>query len=115
MITPTRSEVVLVDLGKVPTQIVGHEQANKRPCLIIQTLDFSDLAVVIPFTSKIPPTQIYSIVKVLAGAGGLTADSYALCHQIRSVSYHRIVKSMGVLPDRDFNKILTVLADFIEL
>ncbi len=115
MVSPIRSEVVLLDLGKVPNQVIGHEQANLRPCVVIQTLDFADLAIVVPFTSKTPPSQIYSIVKVLQNSGGLTSDSFALCHQIRSVSYKRIVKSMGHLPDRDFNKIITVLADFLDI
>ena len=115
MITPIRTEVVMVDLGAVPSQAVGHEQANKRPCLIIQTLDYAELAVVVPFTSQRPPAAIYSIVKVPKHLGGLTADSFALCHQIRSVSYKRISRIIGTLPDRDFNKVLTVLADFIDL
>jgi mRNA interferase MazF len=115
MIQPNRSEILLIDLGVVPNQVVGHEQANRRPCLVIQTLDYSDLAVVIPFTSVTLSPQIYSIVKVNKNLGGLTSDSYALCHQIRSVSYKRIVKYMGILPERDFNKVLTVLSDFLDI
>ena len=115
MVSPFRAQVVLIDLGKVPNQVVGHEQANIRPCVVVQTLNYAHLAIVIPFTSQNPATQIYSIVKILQSSGGLTADSFALCHQIRSVSYKRIVKTMGDLPDRDFNKIMTVLADFLDI
>ena len=115
MITPIRSEIALIDLGTIPNQVIGHEQANKRPCLVIQTLDYSDLAVVVPFTSQTPPTQIYSIVRIAQNSGGLTSDSFALCHQIRSVSYKRIVKIMGQLPDREFNKVLIVLSDFLDV
>ena len=114
MVSPKRAQVVMIDLGKVPNQVIGHEQANTRPCVVIQTLDYSELAVIVPFTKQDVP-QIYSIVKVLKHSGGLTSDSFALCHQIRSVSYKRIVKSLGYLPDRDFNKINTVLADFLDI
>ena len=86
-----------------------------KPCLIIKTLDFAQLAVVIPFTSKAPPSSIYSIVAFQKGKGGLLSDSFALCHQIRTISYERITKSYGVLTERDFNKVLTVLSDFLEL
>ena len=110
-----RSQIVLVDLGTVPNQVIGHEQANMRPCLIVQTLDFVQLAVVIPFTSKTPPSNIYSIVAFQKGKGGLLSDSFALCHQIRTISYERITKSYGVLKEREFNKVLTVLSDFLEL
>ena len=115
MITPIRAQIVLIDLGTVPNQVVGHEQAHTRPCVVIQTLNYAQLAIVIPFTSQTPPTQIYSIVKVLQPFGGLTTDSFALCHQIRSVSYKRIAKVLGHLPDRDFNKITTVLTDFLDI
>lgn len=112
---PSRTDIVMVDLGKLPDQVKGHEQANPRPCLVIQTLDLAQIAVVVPFTSKYHASLRYSIVPMPAGVGGLTADSYALCHQIRTVSYQRFGKTIGTLPDRDFNKVLTVLADFLEL
>lgn len=112
---PNRADIVIVDLGKVPDQVKGHEQANLRPCLVVQTLDLAQLAVVIPFTSKHHPSLNYSTIRVQAGIGGLTADSYALCHQIRTVSYERFRNTIGTLPAREFNKVLTVLADFLDL
>lgn len=115
MPSPQRTEVVLIDLGRIPNEVVGHEQANRRPCLVIQTLDYSQLAVVVPITTQIPPSYISSIVKLMQGTGGLPADSHALCHQIRTVSYKRILKSYGSVPTRDFNKVLTVLADFLDI
>lgn len=115
MLSPQRCEIVLIDLGSVPNQVVGREQANPRPCLVVQTLDYSDLAVVIPITKQTPPPQIFSTVTLARGTGGLSMDSHALYHQIRTVSYKRIVKSFGFLPSRDFNKVLTVLADFLDI
>ena len=115
MVSPKRAQVVMIDLGKVPNQVVGHEQANLRPCVVIQTLDYAQLAVIVPFTSQSLSEQIYSIVKIPKNAGGLTSDSFALCHQIRSVSYKRIVRSMGHLSDKDFNRIAIVLDDFLDI
>lgn len=109
-----RAEIVMVDLGQVPDQVKGHEQANARPCLIIKPIDAIKLAVVIPFTSQTKST-IYSIVEIKKGQGGLTSNSFALCHQIRSISYDRIGKRIGLLPNQDFFKILTVLSDFLEI
>lgn len=109
-----RQNVVWVDLGTIPDEVRGHEQANKRPCLILKTLDVSALAVVIPITTT-DRTNLWSVVKIPKGIANLTEDSYALCYQIRSVSYERIIDFMGVLPDEHFNKVLEVLTDFLEL
>lgn len=46
---------------------------------------------------------------------GLTADSYALCHQIRTVSFARIVGKRSRLESRDILKIHSVLIDTLEL
>lgn len=115
MPTYSRAEIVLLDLGTFPDQVVGHEQANVRPCLVIQVLPLSQLAIVVPFTSRAMSVQAFPAVKIPAGVGGLTMDSYALCHQVRSTSYLRIRKSMGVLPTLEFEMVTSVLADFMNL
>jgi mRNA interferase MazF len=109
-----RADIVMVDLGVVPDQVKGHEQANPRPCLVVKPIASLQLAVIIPFTSK-SKLSIYSVVAINKGQGGLTANSFALCHQIRTVSYSRIGKTIGHLPSPDFHKILTVLAHFLEI
>jgi len=109
-----KAEIVFVDLGTVPDQVKGHEQANVRPCLIISPINALELAIIVPFTSK-PKSSLYSVVEVKKGNGGLKSDSYALCHQIRSVSSQRITKRVGVLPNSHFFKVLTVLSDLLDL
>jgi mRNA interferase MazF len=117
MIYPSIKSIVFVGLGTIPNQIVGREQANKRPCVVLQTLDYSELAVIVPISSQVPPAQQHhSTVKIMPNStNGLSKESYALCHQIRTVSFKRIDKTLGELSDMDFNKIKIVLADFLEL
>jgi mRNA interferase MazF len=117
MIKVMPNDVVMVGLGTIPNQIVGREQANKRPCIVIQTLDYSELAVIVPFSSKIPPQpQHFTTVKIQNdSSNGLNTESYALTHQIRTISFQRIEKQMGSLSNIDMNKIKTVLADFLDL
>lgn len=89
--TYLKAGIYMVDLGAIPEEVKGHEQANKRPCLIIQPINNLQLAVIIPFTTK-SKSYLYSVVEVEKGIGNLTSKSYALCHHIRSVSYERIEK-----------------------
>ena len=107
-----RQDVVRVNLGSV-AEVIGHEQANTRPCIIVQILEPYGLAVIVPLTTK--KSNLFHFVPIPKGTAGLTEDSYALCHQIRTISTKRILNILGTLPDRDFNKVLTVLADFLEL
>ncbi len=82
-----RGSVWVVDLD--PT--VGHEQAKKRPCIVISTETFnngkSQLAVVIPCTSQFK--ALSWLVEVNPPEGGLTRKSYVISNQIRTVSIDR--------------------------
>lgn len=111
----TKGEIVNVNLGSPPTEIKGHEQGFVRPCIIIKSFNNLDLAIVVPLTTKSPKYSIYTIVKLLKGSGGLTEDSYALCHQIRTVSFDRIIGKRGKLDSKDISKIQSVLVDTLEL
>jgi len=87
----TKGDVVDVDLGKPPKEIKGHEQAFSRPCVVIKSFPNLELAIIIPCTTTEPKFSLHTVVKILQGTGGLTLDSYALCHQIRTISIDRIV------------------------
>ena len=76
------NELIDVNLGQPPKEVKGHEQGFERPCIVIKAFSNLGLAIVIPVTSKQPKYSIFTIVKLLKGTGGLTSDSYALCHQI---------------------------------
>ena len=105
-----RGEVVSVDLG-MPPSIKGHEQAKERPCMVVRSFDALQLAIIIPFTSKKHSDYFFNIVEIQKGIGGPTADSYLMCHHIRSISYDRIRKKFGQLSPREIQKVLAVLSD----
>ena len=109
-------EIVLVYLGNVGSGIVGHEQAMTRPCIIVKNFDILGLVTVVPLTSSKPKSDPYfSIVKLNQGTGRLRSDSFVLCHQIRTISTDRINDSLGILPEKEFYKIQSVLIDILEL
>jgi mRNA interferase MazF len=113
MIEIKDGSIVNVQLGAPPKEVIGHEQGFTRPCIVLKHFSKLKLAVVIPCTSKTPPNAYYSIVQLKSGVGGLTIDSYALCHQIRTVSLDRITSIIGQLPPNEFFKIQSVQADIL--
>ncbi len=53
-----KGDLVWVDLGKPPDEVKGHEQANKRPCVVLSNFGSLKLALVAMFenrTSKFVP------------------------------------------------------------
>lgn len=111
----TKGEVIEVSLGDPPDDVKGHEQGMTRPCVVIKSFNFLELVVIVPLTSKEAKYSLFTIVKVPKGTAGLTADSYALCHQIRTVSFARIVGKRSKLENKDILKIHSVLIDTLEL
>ncbi len=73
----SRGEVWLIDLNPVR----GHEQAGRRPCLVISVNLFnqgaSGLAVVLPITSK--DKKIPFHVEVKPPEAGLKVKSFVKC------------------------------------
>lgn len=111
----TKGEVIDVNLGTPPKEIKGHEQGLNRPCVIIKSFNNLELAVIIPLTTKEAKYSLFTIVKILKGSAGLSKDSYALCHQIRTISFDRIVSKRARLDNKDILKINAVLIDTLEL
>lgn len=111
----TKGEIVNIDLGNPPNEVKGHEQAKLRPCLVIKPFNTLKLLIVLPITSKEPKFALFTIVKLGVGEGGLTKDSWVLCHQIRTVSIDRVKSIRGLITDRSFNKTLMVLKDVLEV
>lgn len=110
-----KGDVVDVDLGLPPVSIKGHEQAKERPCIVVKPFNSLDLSVILPITSSQPPKHLYTFVYLPKGVGGLSKDSYVLCHQIRTVSTDRITRRRGTLDTKDLLKIQSVLVDTLEL
>jgi mRNA interferase MazF len=110
-----KGEIIDVNLGQPPREIKGHEQGFVRPCVVVKAFSNLGLAIVIPITSKQPKYSIFTIVKLPKGSGGLTSDSYVLCHQIRTISLDRIIKKRAKLDAKDILKIQSVLIDTLEI
>ncbi|WP_442481916.1 type II toxin-antitoxin system PemK/MazF family toxin [Aeoliella sp. SH292] len=90
---PMRGEVWDVDLDPVK----GHEQAGKRPALIVSAdrlnASAAGLLIVLPITTK--DKQIPLHVKVAKPTGGVSKDSYVIPEQVRSISRGRLVRRRG--------------------
>ncbi len=92
---PLRGEVWFVDLNPVR----GHEQAGKRPALIISVDLFNsgsaELVVALPITTKCKGIPFH--VEVDPPEGGLDAKSFIKCEDIRSVSKARLSARLGAV------------------
>lgn len=92
---PPRGEVWLVDL----TPIRGHQQAGKRPCLVISDDIYNhgpaEKHIVLPITSHDKGIPYHMAIH--PPEGGLRTTSYVLCDDIRSVSRDRFLKRLGVV------------------
>jgi mRNA interferase MazF len=90
---PARGETWYAELDPVR----GHEQAGRRPVLVVSTNLFNygpaDLAVVLPITSR--EKRIPWHVPLVAAEGGLKMDSFAMCEMVRSISLERLAKRIG--------------------
>jgi mRNA interferase MazF len=115
----SKGDVVFVNLGSAPTltkqskEIVGHEQGNERPCVVIKEFNKMELLIIVTVTTTAPKVPLYTLVKLPKGAGGLKYDSYAQCHQVRTISIDRVINTMGKLSDMDLGKIQATLIGII--
>lgn len=89
-----RGEVWLADLD--PTR--GHEQAGRRPCLVVSADRFNtsaaELVVVVPLTTR--DRRIPWHVPLRPPEGGLREPSWAKVEDIRSISSGRLVERWGI-------------------
>jgi mRNA interferase MazF len=88
-IKPCRGDIWFIDLD--PT--VGHEQANKRPCLIVSTNQFNHgpkrMVGMLPITTK---SKLMSwLVKIEPPEGGVKQTSFIICDQLRMTSCERLI------------------------
>lgn len=94
-----RGEIYFANLD--PT--IGAETQKKRPVLIISNNANNNAATtitIIPITSNIKKIYPFEVLLEI-GKTGLTKDSKAQCHQIRTISRLRISKSIPVGKVRD--------------
>ena len=111
----SKGEILNINLGTPPKEVKGHEQGLERPCVVIKSFNNLELVIIVPLTAKEPKYSLFTIVKILKGNGGLSADSYALCHQIRTISFDRIISKRAKSESKDILKIHSVLIDTLEI
>jgi mRNA interferase MazF len=92
---PIRGEVWVGDLDPV----VGHEQAGRRPVLVVSDDSFNrtraGLVIVLPITSTL--RQFATRVRLNPPEGGLRRVSEVLCDSVRSVSKERLGARLGLV------------------
>lgn len=108
-------DIVYVNLGEPKLENKGHEESNKRPCLVLRFIKTFELSTIVPITSKKPPIPYFTIVPLKKGTGNLKKDSFALCHQLRTISSKRVISKFGNLDNLELNKIKSVVADLLEI
>jgi mRNA interferase MazF len=87
--------------------VAGHEQAGRRPCLIISVDAIgkgpSDLAIVVPI-SRSHYNRLD--VRIEPPEGGLIAVSHALPYQVRTISRTRLAKRRGRVADQTLTQVI---------
>jgi len=88
--------------------VVGHEQGGTRPVLIVSVDKISsgrgEMCIVVPFTRTDRDTPLH--IRVNPPEGGLTAVSFALPENVRSISRERLTKRLGGLRDATLERVL---------
>ncbi|MEX1031386.1 MAG: type II toxin-antitoxin system PemK/MazF family toxin [Paenibacillaceae bacterium] len=81
------------------TPSIGSEQAGRRPVLIIsaeEANEFLPVVTIISLTSMKPGRKLYPTEALLPSTDtGLSQDSIAMAHQIRSISKERLDGTCG--------------------
>ncbi|MBS1581601.1 MAG: type II toxin-antitoxin system PemK/MazF family toxin [Bacteroidetes bacterium] len=106
--------VIYVDLG-LPPSTKGHEQQKRRRCMVVVHWPALKLLMIVPISGSKPPVELYTTVELKANGNGLTKDSFALCHQMRSVSDKRLGPTIGRLHALDVEKIKAVVKGMLGL
>ncbi len=95
MSPPGRGDIWLADLNPIR----GHEQAGRRPVLIVSADLFNqgpaDLVIVCPLTSTL--RGIPSHVLVQPPEGGLRNPSVIMCEAIRSITKEQLIEPWGMV------------------
>jgi mRNA interferase MazF len=104
-----QGEVWLVDFS--PT--VGHEQEGVRPALIVSRKAVNDngMCMVVPGTTKYRPWP--GRVTLPKGEAGLTAETYLICDQLRTVDSIRMSRRLGTVKPKYVRQVWTHLSDFL--
>lgn len=109
-----RWDVVEVDFGG---PAVGHEQAKRRPAVVISNDHFNraaGLLTVLPITSR--QTAKYPAEVEFDDMPGIVSRGVIMVHQIRTVSQTRVERVRGPLKDPVLQRrIVEAIAVFLDL
>lgn len=88
--------------------VLGHEQGGTRPVLVVSidkiSSDRGEMCIVVPFTRTDRDTPLH--VRVDPPEGGLTAVSFALPENVRSISRERLARQLGNVRDATLERVL---------
>lgn len=110
---PSRGDIWWADLDPVR----GHEQGGDRPVLIVSTDLFNHGPAMMIITVPLTRTQrtIRSEVPVNPPDGGLTARSFILPEQVRSISKQRLRRQLGTVNDQTMAEVEDRLRMLLDL
>lgn len=95
---PIRGEVWLAELDPVGA-VVGHEQAGRRPVLVISGNRYnfgkSGMIIAVPVTKRLRSDPLHVVVH--PPEGRLRVESSILCDQVRSISKLRLLQRLGMM------------------
>jgi mRNA interferase MazF len=113
MRAPSRGEIWSVNLD--PSK--GHEQAGKRPALVVSTDPFNhgpaSLVVVVPLTTREKHVPLH--VPVIPPEGGLKQPSFIKCEDVRSISQERLIHRWGRVTPKTLTAVASRLRLLLEL
>jgi mRNA interferase MazF len=69
----------------------------------------------VPISGNKPKVELYTIVTLKPGTNGLVKGSFALCHQLCSVSEERVGRTLGTLSALDLEKVRAVVKGMMKL
>jgi mRNA interferase MazF len=97
--------------------IEGHEQGGRRPALVISHNRFnrsaSALCIVVPLTSRERGSS--AEIAIEPPEGGVTAPSFILTNQIRTLSQSRMHRRRGTVRRALLVRVLDTIGHFIAL
>lgn len=94
--------------------IRGSEQAGTRPVLVLQRdalNTFLRTVVIVPLTTNLRWRRFPFCVEVTAGEGGLSANSVALCHQVRVLDKTRLLRRLGAVSEETMARLQDAVHD----
>ncbi len=112
-VRPSRGEVWEIELN--PTR--GHEQAGRRPALVVSTDRFNHgaagLVIVAPLTTRAKGIPLH--VRVEPPEGGVRERSFVKPEDVRSISVRRLRERWGTVSPRTLESVARSLRVLLEL